>query len=112
MVRRPELLTGRERRGEALWAARRERRAYREGVERRKGAGWCWWEHRERRGGGGGAPWRPAKAEEVPAKSTGLFAGKLPTKSTGVEELRRRTAAAGSGESEAESGGGGKSRIV
>ena len=62
--------------------------------------------------GGGGAPWRPAKAEEVPAKSTGLFAGKLPTKSTCVEELRRRTAAAGSGESEAESGGGGKSRIV
>ncbi len=61
---------------------------------------------------GGGAPWRQAKAEEVPAKSTGLFAGKLPTKSTGVEERRRRTAAAGSGESEAESGGGGKSRIV
>ena len=61
---------------------------------------------------GGGAPWRPAKAEEVPAKSTCLFAGKLPTKSTGVEERRRRTAAAGSGESEAESGGGGKSRIV
>ena len=57
MVRRPELRTGSELRGEegaALWAARRERRAYREGVERREGAGWCWWEHRERRGGGGG----------------------------------------------------------
>ena len=58
MVRRPELRTGRERRGEegaALWAARRERRAYREGVERREGAGWCWWEQRKRgvEGGGG-----------------------------------------------------------
>ena len=62
--------------------------------------------------GGGGAPWRPAKAEEVPAKSTGLFAGKVPTKSTGVEERLRRTAAAGRSESEAENGGGGKSRIV
>ena len=39
---------------------------------------------------GGGAPWRPAKAEEVPAKSTGLFAGKVPAKSTCVEERRRR----------------------